>query len=197
MRFFLFSFLALRLPFLGLPVSAGALEGTISRRLVASNRSLLKSVPVLPSPAGPRLGFESKSSSNRRTWSSRRSEKWVEKFWNQDLNLKYYQLTDTFFSLTFFLLWKLIFNLKHLINSHAVRVRYCLRYWYGRCAAKLVFLLCKTSNMKIGLRKWIFFWWQEFFSLNFHYKNGSKMNLLLITKNNSADPEIGFLVKSI
>ena len=80
LRFFRFSFLALRLPFLGLPVSTGALEGTISRRLVASNRSLLKSVPVLPSPAGPRLGFESKSSSKRRTCSSRRSEKGVENF---------------------------------------------------------------------------------------------------------------------
>ena len=33
--------------------------------------------------------------------------------------------------------------------------------------------------------------------MNFDFKNGCKMNLMIITKNHAADPEIGFVAKSI
>ena len=43
--------------------------------------------------------------------------------------------------------------------------------------------------MKIGL--------QQFFRLNFDLKNWCKKNLRIVTKNHEADPEKGFLTKSI
>ena len=43
--------------------------------------------------------------------------------------------------------------------------------------------------MKIGL--------QQFFRLNFDLKNWCKKNLRIVTKNHEADPELGFLTKSI
>ena len=50
--------------------------------------------------------------------------------------------------------------------------------------------------MKINLRKWDFFCCKKFF-MNFDLKMGFKMNLRIIMKNHAADPEIGFLAKSI
>ena len=44
--------------------------------------------------------------------------------------------------------------------------------------------------------KMIFFRVKDFFMI-FDFKMGVKMNLRIITKNHAADPEIGFLTKSI
>ena len=52
--------------------------------------------------------------------------------------------------------------------------------------------------MKIRLRKWIFFFLpRNFFTWTLISKMAVKMNLRIITKNHAADPEIGFLAKSI
>ena len=52
--------------------------------------------------------------------------------------------------------------------------------------------------IKIRLRKWKFLKWQGiFFSFILFTKMGVKMNLRCKTKNHAADPEIGFLTKSI
>ena len=48
----------------------------------------------------------------------------------------------------------------------------------------------RTSKMN-------FFGVKEFFRMNFDFKNGCKMNLKITTKNHEADPEKGFLTKSI
>ena len=53
--------------------------------------------------------------------------------------------------------------------------------------------------MKIGLRKKLFFFLvsRNFFSSILISKMGVKMNLRIKRKNHAADPEIGFLTKSI
>ena len=51
--------------------------------------------------------------------------------------------------------------------------------------------------MKIELWKWNFFGVKEFFSWILILKIAVKMNLRIITKNHTADPEIGFLTKWI
>ena len=51
--------------------------------------------------------------------------------------------------------------------------------------------------MKIGLRKCFFFRCQGIFYMNFDFKNGCENEFKDNNKNNGADPEIGYLTKSI
>ena len=51
--------------------------------------------------------------------------------------------------------------------------------------------------MKIGHQKWNFFGDKNFFSWISVSKMGVKMNIRIITKNNAANPEIGFFTKLI
>ena len=71
-------------------------------------------------------------------------------------------------------------GLSNIVNSHADGVRYCLQcdllwfniYWF----------------MKIGLRKWIFWYQGIFFSWILISKIDIKINLRIISKNDAAGP---------
>ena len=69
------------------------------------------------------------------------------------------------------------------------------------CHLYLHWPFCKFNTafilLKIGLRKWNFFGIKEFFSWILISKMDVEINLRIITRNHTGDPEIGFLAKSI
>ena len=58
-------------------------------------------------------------------------------------------------------------------------------------------IIKSAKIIKSGFENEIFLVSRNFFSWSFISKMGVKMNLRIITKNNAADSEIGFLTKSI
>ena len=73
-------------------------------------------------------------------------------------------------------------NFWQKLNSHAGGVRYCLSWRSCDLLHKNIFGLC---------------WFMKFFFMNFDFKNGFKNEFKDKNKNHAADPEIGFLTKSI